>query len=32
LFYAMGAPIFVVGMWFLTAATVKRLHDRNKSG
>jgi uncharacterized membrane protein YhaH (DUF805 family) len=32
LFYAIGAPIFVVGMWFLTAATVKRLHDRNKSG
>jgi uncharacterized membrane protein YhaH (DUF805 family) len=32
LFYAMGAPIFVVGMWFLTAATVKRLHDRDKSG
>jgi uncharacterized membrane protein YhaH (DUF805 family) len=32
LFYAMGAPIFVVGMWFLTASTVKRLHDRNKSG
>ncbi|SHK42970.1 Uncharacterized membrane protein YhaH, DUF805 family [Bradyrhizobium lablabi] len=32
LFYAMGAPIFVVGMWFLAAATIKRLHDRNKSG
>jgi uncharacterized membrane protein YhaH (DUF805 family) len=32
LFYAMGAPVFVIGMWFLTASTIKRLHDRNKSG
>jgi uncharacterized membrane protein YhaH (DUF805 family) len=32
LFYAGGIPIFVVGMWFLAATTVKRLHDRNKSG
>jgi uncharacterized membrane protein YhaH (DUF805 family) len=32
LFYAMGAPIFVVGTWFLAATSVKRLHDRNKSG
>jgi uncharacterized membrane protein YhaH (DUF805 family) len=32
LFYAMGTPIFVVGMWFLAAATIKRLHDRDKSG
>jgi uncharacterized membrane protein YhaH (DUF805 family) len=32
LFYVGGIPIFVVGMWFLTATTVKRLHDRNKSG
>jgi uncharacterized membrane protein YhaH (DUF805 family) len=32
LFYAGGMPIFVVGMWFLTATTLKRLHDRNKSG
>jgi uncharacterized membrane protein YhaH (DUF805 family) len=32
LFYAGGIPIFVVGMWFLAATTVKRLHDRSKSG
>jgi uncharacterized membrane protein YhaH (DUF805 family) len=32
LFYVVGTPIFVVGMWFCAATTVKRLHDRNKSG
>jgi uncharacterized membrane protein YhaH (DUF805 family) len=32
LFYAMGAPVFVFSIWFLAAATIKRLHDRNKSG
>jgi uncharacterized membrane protein YhaH (DUF805 family) len=32
LFYAGGTPIFVAGMWFLAATTVKRLHDRNKRG
>ena len=32
LFYAGGAPIVAFGMWFLAATTVKRLHDRNKSG
>src|SRR5258708_39751668 len=32
LFYGMGTPIFVVGMWFWAATTVKRLHDRNKTG
>jgi len=32
LFYAMGTPIFVVGMWFWAATTVKRLHDRDKTG
>ena len=32
LFSALGTPIFVAAMWFLTAATVKRLHDRNRSG
>ena len=32
LFYAGGTPIFVVSMWFLAATTIKRLHDRNKSG
>ena len=31
-FYAIGTPIFVVGLWFLAAATIKRLHDRDKSG
>ena len=31
-FYAIGTPIFVVGIWFLAATTVKRLHDRDKSG
>jgi uncharacterized membrane protein YhaH (DUF805 family) len=28
-FYAMGTPIFVGGLWFWAATTVKRLHDRN---
>ena len=32
LFYALGAPIFVGALWFLAATTVKRLHDRGKSG
>jgi uncharacterized membrane protein YhaH (DUF805 family) len=32
LFYALGTPIYVVGLWFLAAATIKRLHDRDKSG
>jgi len=32
LFYGMGTPIFVVGMWFWAATTVKRLHDRNRNG
>jgi uncharacterized membrane protein YhaH (DUF805 family) len=32
LFYVGGTPIFIVGMWFLAATTLKRLHDRNKSG
>jgi uncharacterized membrane protein YhaH (DUF805 family) len=31
-FYAIGTPIFVVAAWFLAATTVKRLHDRDKSG
>ena len=31
-FHVAGTPIFVVGIWFLTATTIKRLHDRNKSG
>jgi uncharacterized membrane protein YhaH (DUF805 family) len=32
LFYGVGTPIFVVSMWFLAATTIKRLHDRNKTG
>jgi uncharacterized membrane protein YhaH (DUF805 family) len=31
-FYAAGTPIFVVSMWFLAATTIKRLHDRDRSG
>jgi uncharacterized membrane protein YhaH (DUF805 family) len=31
-FYVFGTPIVIVGIWFLAATTVKRLHDRNKSG
>jgi uncharacterized membrane protein YhaH (DUF805 family) len=32
LFHIAGTPISVVAIWFLTATTIKRLHDRNKSG
>jgi uncharacterized membrane protein YhaH (DUF805 family) len=32
LFYAAQTPFLVIGMWFLAATTIKRLHDRNKSG
>ena len=32
LFYALGTPIAVAGIWFLAATTLKRLHDRNKRG
>jgi uncharacterized membrane protein YhaH (DUF805 family) len=32
IFHVAGTPIFVVGLWFLAANTIKRLHDRNKSG
>jgi uncharacterized membrane protein YhaH (DUF805 family) len=32
LFYAAGTPIVAFGSWFPAATTVKRLHDRNKSG
>jgi uncharacterized membrane protein YhaH (DUF805 family) len=31
-FYAAATPIFIVGMWISLAATIKRLHDRNRSG
>jgi uncharacterized membrane protein YhaH (DUF805 family) len=32
IFHVAGTPIFVIGIWFLAATTIKRLHDRNKSG
>jgi uncharacterized membrane protein YhaH (DUF805 family) len=32
LFYAAATPVFIVGMWMFSAATIKRLHDRNRSG
>jgi uncharacterized membrane protein YhaH (DUF805 family) len=32
LFYAVETPFLLIGMWFVAATTIKRLHDRNKSG
>jgi uncharacterized membrane protein YhaH (DUF805 family) len=32
IFHAAGTPIFIFGIWFLAATTIKRLHDRDKSG
>jgi uncharacterized membrane protein YhaH (DUF805 family) len=32
IFHIAGTPIFIVSLWFLTASTIKRLHDRNRSG
>jgi uncharacterized membrane protein YhaH (DUF805 family) len=32
LFYAGGTPIFIAAIRILAATTLKRLHDRNKSG
>jgi uncharacterized membrane protein YhaH (DUF805 family) len=32
LFNIAATPIFVIGIWFVTATTIKRLHDRDKSG
>lgn len=32
LLYAIAAPLSVAAMWILTAGTVRRLHDRDKSG
>jgi uncharacterized membrane protein YhaH (DUF805 family) len=32
IFHAAGIPVFIFSMWFLAATTVKRLHDRNRSG
>jgi uncharacterized membrane protein YhaH (DUF805 family) len=31
-FYAIGTPVVAVGIWFLSATTIKRLHDRGRSG
>ncbi len=32
LFYAIAYPLFAVSQWIYAATTIKRLHDRNKSG
>jgi len=32
IFYIAATPIAVIGIWFLAATTIKRLHDRDKSG
>jgi uncharacterized membrane protein YhaH (DUF805 family) len=32
LLHAVETPIAIVSLWFLAATTIKRLHDRNKSG
>jgi uncharacterized membrane protein YhaH (DUF805 family) len=32
IFYITATPIAVIGIWFLAATTIKRLHDRDKSG
>jgi uncharacterized membrane protein YhaH (DUF805 family) len=31
-FYLLGTPVFIFSMWILVAATIKRLHDRDRSG
>ncbi len=31
-FFAIGVPMIIAGAWIFTAATIKRLHDRGKSG
>ena len=31
-FHVLGTPIFIFSLWILVAGTVKRLHDREKSG
>jgi uncharacterized membrane protein YhaH (DUF805 family) len=31
-FYLLGLPLLVIGVWLFAATTVKRLHDRDKSG
>ena len=30
IFHIVATPIFVVGLWIVAAATIKRLHDRDK--
>jgi uncharacterized membrane protein YhaH (DUF805 family) len=32
IFYIAATPIAVIGIWFVAATTIKRLHDRDKSG
>ena len=32
LFYATATPVFAVSMWVLAATSIKRLHDRDRSG
>jgi len=32
IFHAAGTPVCIFGIWFLAATTIKRLHDRDKSG
>ncbi len=32
IFHAAATPTFIFGIWFLAATTIKRLHDRTKSG
>ena len=31
-FYLLGLPLLVIGVWVFAATSVKRLHDRDKSG
>ena len=32
IFYIVATPIAVIGIWFIAATTIKRLHDRDMSG
>jgi uncharacterized membrane protein YhaH (DUF805 family) len=32
IFYIAATPIAVIGIWFAVATTIKRLHDRDRSG
>ena len=32
IFYIVATPIAVIGIWFIAATTIKRLHDRDLSG